>query len=215
MDSVIDMEQARALVQNETLWRHVADFLWNTPAIVHPARIKAILDCPGIDATALAGSPFVKTYICEKLGIEPFFCEFPASSPYRIALLDGATLSGAAKWLGVIAFACELRKIMDGAKVREFKAAFPGVYPEAFAYTAYFRSLKAPAGAEISPDAIKSYGEALLQSVFADLPPQIRRRAEVRFEKDFTSPQGVSIPLETVMLVLKLKFPEAYKLCSS
>lgn len=218
MDSVIDTERARALVQNDLLWPKVSQFLWNAALIVHPSRTEALLKlADGTTATiAPSESPLIKRYILNGLGIEPYFCEFPAESPLRLALLDPETLASIANWLGVLSFAGELRKVMDGAKVRELKAAFPGIYPEAFAYTAYFRNLQAAKCELQTAKEIADCGMALLWSVFKDLPAQIVRRIEIQFPLEFIPPaQDCACDLQTIFLLLKLKFPEAYKLCSS
>lgn len=56
----------------------------------------------------------------------------------RLVLLDKETLVKVHLWLEALAHAEEWKKIVDGAKVRELKAAYPGIYPEVFRYLPYF-----------------------------------------------------------------------------
>ncbi len=134
MDGVIDMDGARSLVGNAALWPRVRDFLWDFAPQVHESWLD------GQAAQWLAGgSPRVKRYILDSLGVEPCFHAFPGEDGSRILLLDPATLGSVARWLGALYCAEPLRKVMDGATVRALKAAFAGVYPEVFGYTAYFK----------------------------------------------------------------------------
>ena len=47
-----------------------------------------------------------------------------------------------ALWLEAIEHADEWRKVVDGAKVRELKAKYPGIYPEVLRLTPYFAGKK-------------------------------------------------------------------------
>lgn len=92
---------------------------------------------------------------------------FPQGDLRRLSYLDAETQSAIAAWRTALEHAEEWRKVVDGAKVRELKAQYPGAYPEVFRYQAYF----------------------------------------VRF--------GGKIDDEAMKLLLKLKFPEAYRICFS
>ncbi|MBQ6473627.1 MAG: hypothetical protein IJJ33_16695 [Victivallales bacterium] len=61
-----------------------------------------------------------------------------SNSMNRLVLLDRKTLSQIHLWLEALAHAEEWKTIVDGAKVRELKAAYPGVYPEVFRFLPYF-----------------------------------------------------------------------------
>jgi hypothetical protein len=94
---------------------------------------------------------------------------FPKGAKARLKLVDGETRTRINMWVEALARCDEWKNIVDGGKVRELKAEFPGVYPEVFRYRAYFAKFK---------------------------------KADAENE-------------EFMMLLLKLKFPEVYALCSS
>lgn len=56
----------------------------------------------------------------------------------RLVLLDKQTLLEVKLWLDGLANADDWKKIVDGEKVRQLKADYPGVYPEVFRYLPYF-----------------------------------------------------------------------------
>ena len=112
---------------------------------------------------------------------------FPAKDPSRLKLLDEATRTSVGKWIEAIAEADGWRKIVDGAKVRELKAGFPGIYPDVFRYTAYFAKWRGTL-------------------------EEMRRTAA---ERNCRVSQVECPDFEMVLLLLKLKFPEAYGLCCS
>ncbi len=95
------------------------------------------------------------------------FAVFPQGDLRRLAYLDEETQAEVAAWRTALEHVEEWRKVVDGEKVRELKARYPGAYPEVFRYQAYF----------------------------------------TRF--------GGKIGDEAVKLLLKLKFPEAYRICFS
>jgi len=74
------------------------------------------------------------------------FDVYPRGDVRRIEYLDEATRRQIALWKEALQKADAWRTVVDGAKVRELKAAYPGVYPEVFRYTAYFP--RHPEGAE-------------------------------------------------------------------
>lgn len=95
--------------------------------------------------------------------------DFSGSPIQRLKLVDEATQENINLWCEALKHADEWKFVVDGAKVRELKAQYPGIYPEVFRYTAYFARFKT-----IDPE-----------------------------NEEF------------LMLLLKLKFPEVYKLCCS
>lgn len=127
--------------------------------------------------------PKVKKYLAA--GGE--FQLFPAKDPSRLKLLDEATRASIGKWLEAIAEADSWRTVVDGAKVRELKAEFSGIYPEVFRYTAYFAKWRGTLD-------------------------EMRRIAA---ERKCRVSQVECLDFEMVLLLLKLKFPEAYELCYS
>ncbi len=56
----------------------------------------------------------------------------------RLVLLDRETIVQIRLWLEALANAEDWKKVVDGAKVRELKAKYPGIYPEVFRYLPYF-----------------------------------------------------------------------------
>ena len=66
------------------------------------------------------------------------FRTYPKGDVRRVELLDDDTRREIGRWLKGLEKAAEWRKILDGAKVRELKATYPGVYPDVFRYLPYF-----------------------------------------------------------------------------
>ena len=145
------------------------------------------MDCSVTQARELIGNaklwPKVKTYLAA--GGE--FELFPAKDPSRLKLLDPDTRAAIGKWMEALAAAEGWRRIVDGAKVRELKAEYPGIYPEVFRYTAYF-----------------SKWCAVLEGM-----------ARSAAEKGCRVSQVDCPDFNMVLLLLKLRFPEAYELCCS
>ena len=86
-----------------------------------------------------------------------------------------------------LAAAEDWRKVVDGTKVRELKAEYPGIYPDVFRYTAYFAKWR-----------------EILELMSQTAASKGCRVSEVECP-DFNM----------VLLLLKLKFPEAYEICCS
>lgn len=208
MDSVIGMESARRLVADSALWPQVRDFLWDFAPQIHPSRI------PEGTGSLDAQSPRMRRYVLDKLGVAPLFHDFPADDNSRLALLPGETLGEIAKWLGALACAASLRRIMDGAKVRALKAGLPGIYPAVFSYTAYFRAM--PDMEADSPEDVAAIGQGLFFGLFEGLPEPLVSRLKMKLPDDIAPRGGVpSVPRDQIALLLKLKFPEAHALCCS
>ena len=170
-------------------------------------------------------------YILSTLGIEPCFHAFPKDDWSRLVLLDGQTLELIVKWLGALACAEDLRRVTDGKAVRELKAALPGIYPEVFGYTAYFARTDSLRGDEETqseevPDAggrpsivenVVSAGLSIVDSLLADVPSPLAARFRFKLPKSLCASASPRLKKETcgtvVAKLLKLKFPEAYRLC--
>ena len=211
------VEEARELVSNQSLWPLVRDFLWDFSPQIHESWLEG-LQTSGFEN--LNSSPRVKRYILSSLGIKPCFHDFPKEDLSRVLLLDAATLESVAKWLGALACVESLRRVTDGATVRKLKSSLSGVYPEVFGYTAYFKNLVSSEAADLRGEDIaadvaeKGYG--LLFSVFSVFPESIVSRVRFKLPKNLrisASPREVDPSV--VSKLLKLKFPEAYKLCCS
>ncbi len=56
----------------------------------------------------------------------------------RLELLDKETQKNVHLWLEALSHAAEWKKVVDGAKVKELKASYPGIYPDVFRYLPYF-----------------------------------------------------------------------------
>ena len=222
----LDIEKARELVSNAALWPRIRDFLWNFVPQIHESWLEGLgQETPGAD---LSSSPRVRAWLLEKLGVGPVFHDFPKDDNSRLLLLDGATLVEVAKWLGALASSAELRKITSGAKVRELKAALPGVYPEVFGYTAYFpenvfqlRDAETQS-AQRPEEWVVRTGYGILVSTLASLPVPLVSRLKFKLPQNLCAsapPRLEEKPAQKVVSsiykLLKLKFPEAYSLCCS
>ena len=237
MDGVIDIDKARELVGNAVLWPHVRDFLWDFAPSIHESWIESLkVEGVNVDMASTLNlkhstslPPRVKAWLLDKLGVEPFFHDFPKDDWSRLALLDGATLLEIAKWLGALACADGLRRVTDGATVRELKSSLRGIYPEVFSFTAYFAGLdgggsvsRRGAEAQSLSDRVVSTGVEMLHSILSDLPVSLVSRLKFKFPSSLVSrlPDcGRETPdarrAGAVKKLLKLKFPEAYRICCS
>ena len=214
MDRVIDMERARELVADRLLWPKVRDFLWDFAPQVHFSWLE------GLPASNENGSPRVKSWLLSQLGVGPCFYDFPKEGWGRLPLLNGATLETISKWLGALACVDSLRRVTSGATVRELKAKLSGVYPDVLAYSMYFKGLKIEADlkeGESLADFILSAGFAMLLKVASDLPKDVLSRLRMKLPKSLSEvkPSPMKQSAINLSLLLKLKFPEAYKLCCS
>lgn len=214
-----DMTEARELVANATLWPKVSVFLWDFAPLIHPSHLAG---GKPIDPTA---SVRLKRYVLEAHDVKPCFHSFPADDASRLLLLDAEVFDLLAKWLGALDLAGALRRVMKGADVKALKSSLAGVYPDVFAYQPYFARFKPKAedcsasGADLGKEAVKS-GYASLYSLVSKLPEGLLHRLRLRLPADAPLPAG-DVPaaspdtMDKVLLILKLKFPEAYQLCSS
>lgn len=220
MAGVIDMDAARALVADRTRWPRVRDFLFDFPSRIHPSRLESAAFPDWI--AKVAQTARAKKHILDFFRVEPFFHTFPADDGSRIALLDFEDIDGAARWLGALSAADALRRTTAGAQVRALKAAFPGVYPGVFAYTAYFRGGNLPKCDSSQPDDIAATGYGIVAAALSRAPaPLLRRFRLVLPEREaawFDSPSrdlSASAAVKSVGKILKLKFPEAFAVCCS
>ena len=212
------VEEARELVSNQSLWPLVRDFLWDFSPQIHESWLEG-LQTSGFEN--LNSSPRVKRYILSSLGIEPCFHDFPKEDLSRVLLLDAATLESVAKWLGALACVESLRRVTDGATVRKLKSSLSGVYPEVFGYTAYFNVAAKNAETAKTPEEIVAIGFKMLFSQLAGLPKSLVARLKFKLPKSLCElcvlcGKGECVVSGSVVSkLLKLKFPEAYKLCCS
>lgn len=229
MKDEITIDEARELVLEPVLWPLVRNFLWDFVPQVHESWLEGIVSESSDTGqgpaqslvSSLSTSPRVKKFVLGRLGVEPCFHTFPKEDWSRLALLDGAVLFEIVKWLGALACADELRRVTSGATVRELKAALPGIYPEVFGYTEYFRKLKVEK-LEVEgslPDAIEKLGCGMLHSFLGELPAPLWRRMLLKLPRDLepSTPdlQPSNLQPSNMQLLLKLRFPEAYTLCCS
>ncbi len=94
------------------------------------------------DARALIADPVLWPRLRDHLRRGGEWAGVPKGVTGRLALLDEETRRQIALWCDALAKVDAWRSIVDGAKVRELKAAYPGVYPEVFRYAAYFTRFK-------------------------------------------------------------------------
>ena len=236
----ITIDDARALVADSALWPRIRDFIWDFAPQVHTSWLEG-LGLEAIDAGRDVGSeesqvssfmcsPRVKRFVLSSLGVPPCFYAFPKGDWSRLLLLDVPTLEAIAKWLGAIASVDALRRVTDGATVRVLKASLPGIYPDVFSFTAYFKDLgisradaelqgaKDPAtGRRLVSEDVASMGGAILVSLLASLPQALVSRLKLKLPKGLCDSAPLRLKPETcgkaLAKLLKLKFPEAYKLC--
>ena len=221
-ENTFDLDKARELVSNRLLWPRVRDFLWDFAPQVHPSWLEGLGSLDDLEQRSnlvLLESPRVKSYILNSLGVEPCFHPFLKDDGSRLLLLDGKTLVEITKWLGALACAEKMRMVTDGATVRALKAALPGVYPEVFGYTAYFRGNDFKCiGTETQgvqrPEDVVSAGLEMLFSATAGLPESLVSRLKFKLPKVLhASAFRREIKYTVILKLLKLKFPEAYSLC--
>ena len=246
MDGLIDIDSARALVSDASLWPRVRDFLWNFASQIHPTWFDRLTVGPcdrwfqetvqqsndptvkrSNDQTVKRLPPRLSRWLLSELKVEPCFHPFPSTDSSRLLLLDSATLVSIAHWLGALASADALRRVTRGPDVASLKSALPGVYPAVFSYTAYFSKSSLPSSSDPAPSALQSLGFSLLHATLAHLPPPLLHRLRLKLpatisEQSFRPPAAVSNDStvkrsngQTVKLLLKLRFPEAFSLCFS
>ena len=237
----ITIDDARALVADAALWPRIRGFLWDFAPQVHESWLKDLgretLDEGREDETAASqvsrfmSSPRVKRFVLSSLGVSPCFHAFPRGDWSRLLLLDGATLESVAKWLGAIVCVDDLRRVTDGATVRGLKASLSGIYPEVFGYAMYFKGAglqridaetQRDRGSTVDSrqsivDDVVSAGVSILVSLLEPLPGALSSRLKFKLPKDFSVSAPLRLEQETcgkaLAKLLKLKFPEAYKLC--
>ncbi len=219
VDTSIDMETARALVANSVLWGPVRDFLFDFAPQIHPSHLAGEVWLAGGGVPA---APRLRKYLLERLGVEPCFHSFPADDGSRLALLDSATLLAIAGWLGALACSRQLRRVTGGAAVKALKTGLDGAYPAVFAYAAYFHDFPELEVAGDDPAGLAAKvverGCGLLLSLLSDLPAPLASRLRLKLPADLVlpaSPDKAAASPQTVLLLLKLKFPEAHSLCCS
>ena len=238
MDCVIDIGEARALVADQALWPRVRDFLWDFAPSIHSSWIEEFdslkvgkFEGANSQTLKLSNSQTFKHFILTTLGVEPCFHTFPKDDWSRLVLLDGQTLESIIKWLGALVCADELRRVTDGKTVRELKAALPGIYPEVFAYTAYFAKIdfkrgdaekqsgeSQDVGSRTSVvEEVVSSGMSIIDLLLAEVPSPLVSRLRFKLPKGIGTSAPSRLKKETcgtvVAKLLKLKFPEAHSLC--
>jgi hypothetical protein len=218
----ITIDDARALVADEALWPRMRDFLWDFAPQIHASWLEGL----GPETESFMSSPRVKRFVLSSLGVQPCFHDFPKGDWSRLLLLDGPTLGAIAKWLGAIACVDSLRRVTDGATVRSLKSSMPGVYPDVFGFTAYFKGLEiSGAGAEdaasggrrsVAEDVV-STGVSILVAILAPLHESLVARLRLKLPKGLCEAAPLRLKPEpcgkALAKLLKLKFPEAYRLC--
>ena len=216
MDGMIDIEAARALVSDATLWPRIRGFLWNFAGQIHPSWLETVPSARS--APSVSSSSRVSRWLLSELEVEPCFHAFPATDGSRLLLLDSETLVSVARWLGAIASADALRRVTRGPDVAALKSALPGIYPDLFSYTAYFAKSALPPSADPAPGAVQTHGFSLLFSFLSGLPAPLLRRLRLKLPATARLPDRPTVrppKPQTVNLLLKLRFPEAFSLCCS
>lgn len=84
------------------------------------------------------------------------FTVYPMGDVRRLEYLDESVRREIALWQDGLRNAAAWRTVVDGAKVRELKAKYPGVYPEAMRLVAYFeRDFRSAPGDEFPEAALR------------------------------------------------------------
>ena len=212
MTQPIDMKDARALVRDERRWPLVRGFLFGFAPLADAARVDAAC---GDGTAALRGTPRVDAFVCERLGVTPLFHAFPADDGSRLLLLPAETYQAVGLWLAALARADELRNVISGARVRELKAALPGVYPDVLKVAPYFHKWKLPAA---DGDDFAVNGLRYLATALRDLPVELLGRQKLRFpagrEGGFAPLDG-DVPFAEIFRLMQIQFPKEYALCCS
>ena len=212
MTQPIDMKDARALVRDERRWPLVRSFLFGFAPLIDTARVDAVC---GDGTAVLRGTPCVDAFVCERFGVKPVFHAFPADDGSRLLLLPAETYQRLGLWLAALARKEELRNVISGARVRELKAALPGVYPDVLKIVPYFHKWQLPAA---DGDDFAVNGLRYLATALKDLPVELLGRQRLRFpverEGGFTPLDG-GVSLEEVFRLMQIQFPKEYALCCS
>ena len=82
------------------------------------------------------------------------FKVYPKGDLRRLEFLDEESRAAIDRWLDGLAKAEDWKKVLDGRKVKEIKAAYPGVYPEVFRYLPYFARFES-GNVKDNPEALK------------------------------------------------------------
>lgn len=213
----LTIENARELVSDPVLWPRVRDLLWDFAPQIHPSWIESFSIPP-----SMLSSGRVKLWMLERLGVESCFHTFPKDDWSRLLLLDGSTLLDICKWLGAIACVDSLRHITSGKSVRELKVGLSGVYPEVFTYTAYFKGLNVEGFKVEGLESVIGIGWHLMKALVANVPEPLKSRLSLKLPQSCASfdlqpsiLKPINIKHFNMQLLLKLRFPEAYRLCCS
>ncbi len=94
------------------------------------------------EARALIADAVVWPRVRDYLSRGGEFKPFPKGVKSRLCLVDEETQKQINQWCDALSKAESWRAVVDGEKVRELKAAYPGVYPEVFRYVPYFTRFK-------------------------------------------------------------------------
>ena len=89
------------------------------------------------EARELIGSP-IWPKVRDQFLATGEFAVYPKGDVRRLEYLDESVRREIALWQDGLRNASAWRTVVDGAKVRELKAKYPGVYPEAMRYYVYF-----------------------------------------------------------------------------
>ena len=90
------------------------------------------------EARELVRGP-IWTHVRDRYRTTGAFEVYPVGDLRRLAYLDEATRAAIDLWKSALVQLPAWRTVVSGEKVRELKAAYPGVYPEALRYEIYFR----------------------------------------------------------------------------
>ncbi|MBR0505832.1 MAG: hypothetical protein IJJ84_10545, partial [Kiritimatiellae bacterium] len=147
--------------------------------------------------------------------VTPLYHAFPADDGSRLLLLNAETYQRLGLRLAALARAEELRNVISGARVRELKAALPGVYPDVLKIVPYFHKWQLPAA---DGDDFAVNGLRYLATALKDLPVELLGRQRLRFPAEREggfAPLDGDVPLAEVFRLMQIQFPKEYALCCS
>lgn len=94
------------------------------------------------EARALLADPILWPRVRDYLKRGGEFKVFPKGVKERLCLVDDETVRQIRLWCDALSKVEQWKSVVDGEKVREIKAAYPGIYPEVFRYAPYFVRFK-------------------------------------------------------------------------
>ena len=207
----------RGLLRGESpLWPAMSRFLFDFTSCMDAGRLKAVVAPLDVSLTRGDGRAAVRLrrLALERCGVTPCCHGFPRGDGSRLLLLEPSEMLLLAEWLGCLASAPALRRVVARAQVSRLSAELPHAYPAVFRREAFYQRwlerLRA-CGAEspLTGAEVQAQGMRVVSAVLSPLPEPLLRRLPLRFPEscaDWFSPapgwecqEGDVALLETVL----------------